>query len=75
MGLTLTETEDEKTKQINAQLCFAQKTLRLTKNHPDEFGVASLKMIKKWIKKCSTLFRTKNTAFNKNHTDDMTHIF
>jgi hypothetical protein len=36
----------EKTKQKNAQLCFEQKTLRLTKNHPDEFGVASLKMIK-----------------------------
>ena len=39
----------EKTKQKNAQLRFAQKTLRLTKNHPDEFGVATLKMIKKWI--------------------------
>ena len=55
----------EKTKQKNAQLRFAQKTRRLTKNHPDEFGVASFKM----IKKCSTLFRTKNTSFNKNHPD------
>ena len=52
----------EKTKQKNAQLCFAQKTLRLTKNHPgdnglnlknhpDGFGGASLKMAQKWIKK------------------------
>ena len=37
----------EKTKHKNAQLRFAQKTLRLTKNHPDDFEVASLKMIKK----------------------------
>ena len=28
--------DEQKTKQKNAQLCFAQKTLRLTKNHPDD---------------------------------------
>ena len=33
-----------KTKQKNAQLCFAQKTLRLTKTIRMSLGVASLKM-------------------------------
>jgi hypothetical protein len=63
-GITLTVTADERQNKKNAQRCFAQKNTAFNKTHPDDYWVASLKMTKKWIKKCSTLFRTKNTAFN-----------
>ena len=39
----------EKTKQKKCSTMFRTKNTSFNKNHPDEFGVASLKMIKKWI--------------------------
>ena len=47
-GLTMTTTADERQNKKNAQLCFAQKTLRFTKTMR-MFWVAALKMLKKII--------------------------
>ncbi len=40
-----------KTKQKKCSTLFRTKNTSFNKNHPDGFRGASLKMIKKWIKK------------------------